>query len=148
MAEIEQRHRDAAREWRETWFPTVRSPNSDRIESSIARLLAAAEERGRREERASKDHAYDERNRLVAWLASMFPSSLERHPDEDETWEDDWRWIVFIDGPTGQLSWHLHDSHLALFDHVPRFGGRTWDGHTSEEKYGRIAAALRSREGR
>ncbi|MEK9736095.1 MAG: hypothetical protein VW239_02075, partial [Candidatus Nanopelagicales bacterium] len=39
-----------------------------------------------------KDGAYEERNRLVAALSSVYPASLERHPDSDETWEDDWRW--------------------------------------------------------
>jgi hypothetical protein len=87
-----------------------------------------------------KDAAYTERNQCVALLAALFPSSLERHPDSDTTWDDDWRWIVYIDLPTGQVSWHLHDSHLAIFHHVPRFQGRAWDGHTTEEKYKRVAA--------
>jgi len=84
------------------------------------------------------DAVYTERNRLVALLASLYPSSLERHPEEDETWEDDWRWIVFIDVPTGQASWHIHDSELCLFDHVVRFKGMQWDGHTTEQKYDRL----------
>jgi len=87
---------------------------------------------------AQKDGAYDERNRLVAALAAVFPSALSRHPDDDRSWEDDWRWIVFIDLPTGQASWHLHDSHLSLFDHVQR-APRVWDGHTTPEKYERVA---------
>ena len=83
------------------------------------------------------DAVYTERNRLVAVLASIYPSSLERHSEEDESWEDDWRWIVFIDLPTGQVSWHIHDSELYLFNHLDRFQGRIWDGHTTEEKYKR-----------
>lgn len=89
-----------------------------------------------------KDAAYHERNQLVALLAALFPSSLERHPDEDTEWENDWRNIVYMDTPAGQLSWHLHDSELPLFDHVPRLQGRTWDGHTTEEKYGRVQALI------
>lgn len=84
-----------------------------------------------------KDEAYAERNRLVALLTLLFPASLERHP-ENEVWEDDWRWIVFIDLPTGQVSWHIHDSELPLFEHISRNQGRVWDGHTTEEKYLRI----------
>lgn len=87
---------------------------------------------------AQKDGAYDERNRLVAALAAMFPSAMSRHPDEDTTWDDDWRWIVFVDLPTGQASWHIHDSHLPLFAHV-QHGARVWDGHTATEKYERVA---------
>jgi hypothetical protein len=85
-----------------------------------------------------KDGAYDERNRLVAALSRVFPSSLERHPEVDKTWEDDWRWIVFVDLPTGQASWHIHDSHLPLFSHLPRHQGREWDGHSTELKYQRL----------
>ncbi len=92
----------------------------------------------RDQERAAKDQAYHERDQLVALLANLFPSSLERHPDADTTWEDAWRWLVFVDLPTGQCSWHIHDSELPLFDHVPRLQGRTWDGHSTDEKYDRI----------
>lgn len=85
-----------------------------------------------------KNQAYSERNQLVAALSKLFSSSLERHPD-NEAYEDDWRWIVFIDLPGGQVCWHIHDSELGLFDHLPRLVGRKWDGHTREEKYQRIA---------
>ena len=93
--------------------------------------------------RARKDGAYEERNRLVAAIAKMFPASLERHPDADSDWEDDWRWVVYIDLPTGQASWHIHDSHLPLFDGLPRLQGRKWDGHSTLEKYARLAALPR-----
>lgn len=85
-----------------------------------------------------KNQAYAERNKLVAALSKLFPASLERHPDEDTTWEDDWRWIVFIELPTGQATWHIHDSELSLFDHLARNCGQKWDGHTTEEKYQRL----------
>lgn len=85
---------------------------------------------------AEKDGAYKERNRLVAFLCSLFPASVEQHVGDD--WEDDWRNVVYIDLPTGQASWHIHDSHLPLFDHVPRDEGRVWDGHTTDQKYARL----------
>ena len=87
-----------------------------------------------------KDGAYAERDRLVCALSKLFPASLERHPDSDTTWDNDWRWIVFIDLPTGQATWHIHDSELAWFNHLPRFTGKVWDGHTTPEKYARLAA--------
>lgn len=90
--------------------------------------------------KVQKDGAYAERDRLVCALSKLFLASLERHPDSDTTWEDDWRWIVFIDLPTGQATWHIHDSELAWFDHLPRFAGKVWDGHTTPEKYARLAA--------
>ncbi len=38
-----------------------------------------------------KDGAYSERNQLVAALSKLLPAWLERHPDDDVDWEDDWR---------------------------------------------------------
>lgn len=96
--------------------------------------------------RAAKDTAYAERNRLVAALSKLFPAWLERHPDSDTAWEDDWRWIVFINLPngpgSGQVSWHIHDSELPQFDHLDRRSGNSWDGHTTEEKYLRLACIV------
>lgn len=92
---------------------------------------------------AAKDAAYSERNKLVALLSALYPSSRERHPETDTTWEDDWRWIIFIDLPTGQASWHIHDSELYLFEHVPYNQGRVWDGHTTEQKYQRVADLIK-----
>ncbi len=88
----------------------------------------------------ARDAAYTERNRLVAHLSRIYPACLERHPEEEE-WDDDWRWIVFIDSPEGQLSWHIHDSELGLFGHLLQRGSGNvkWDGHTTGEKYDRLA---------
>ena len=93
--------------------------------------LAAMQER--------KRVAYAERNQLVRALSKCFPAWLERHPDEDVEWEDDWRWIVFIQAPAGQMSWHIHDSELYWFSRLERRDGNSWDGHTTEEKYKRLA---------
>lgn len=89
---------------------------------------------------------YEERNRLLALLAAFYPCSLERHPDEDQEWEDDWRWIVFLDLEGGQASWHIHDSHLRLFAHVPRLQGRVWDGHSTQDKYIRVEETIKALE--
>ncbi len=97
-------------------------------------------ERIRKELAKQKDIAYAERDQLVAALSKLFPSHLERHPDEDTTWEDAWRWIVMVQLPTGQASWHIHDSELPIFAHLVRdIVHHTWDGHTTEEKYKRLA---------
>ncbi len=96
--------------------------------------------------REQKDGTYTERDSLVATLSKLLPSWLERHPDDDVDWEDDWRWIVFIDPPSGQMSWHIHDSELGWFDHLTRSGANRWDGHTTEEKYQRLAALAKPGE--
>jgi len=107
----------------------VRNYHADEVE----RLEAE-----RDEQKASKDTAYSERDMLVCLISKLFPSHLERHPSSDESWEDDWRWIVFVELPTGQATWHIHDSELSWFDHLQRTDGNTWDGHTTSEKYCRV----------
>lgn len=87
--------------------------------------------------RARKDAAYLERNRVVAALASAYPSGIARTAIEG--WSEDWNGCVYIDLPTGQASWHYHDSHAHLFEHLPSYQ-KAWDGHTTEEKYERLAA--------
>lgn len=88
-------------------------------------------------EKVSKDGAYTERNRLVSLLSRIYPAWLARHSDSDIEWEDPWRWIVFVSLPTGQVTWHIHDSHLPMFSHLQQ-APNIWDGHTTEEKYRRV----------
>lgn len=93
--------------------------------------------------REEKNAAYDERNRCVAALARMamllgWPCGLARHPDDDASWDREWMTIVFIDFPTGQASWHVHDRDVPLFDGLTVYA-REWDGHTTLEKYARLA---------
>ena len=89
--------------------------------------------------RAQKDAAYQERDMLVAALSKEFDAHLCRHPDEDADWDNDWRWIVCVHLPTGQATWHIHDSELSMFAHLRR-GENHWDGHSTDEKYRRLAA--------
>lgn len=87
---------------------------------------------------ADKDAAYLERNKLVALLASIYPAGIKRTAIDG--WSDDWHGCVYIDLPWGQASWHYHDSHAALFEHLPPYNGE-WDGHTTEGKYAAIVDA-------
>lgn len=118
---------------------------------------------------AQKDGAYRERDALVAALSTLFPSHLSRHPDEDATWDDDWRWIVCVHIPTlvdvggavaqaagldsrwqpknQQVTWHIHDSELPMFSHLTPSMNH-WDGHSTEEKYRRLAALVAPKEKR
>lgn len=85
---------------------------------------------------ARKDAAYLERNQLVALLSKLFPAGKRKTAIEG--WSEDWHGCVYIDLPTGQASWHYHDSQAHLFDHLPEYQGE-YDGHTTEQKYQRIA---------
>lgn len=106
-------------------------------------LIDAMRENGAAElarETDSKNRAYKERNALVAALSRIFESHLCKHDENDTTWERDWMNIVCIHAPVvGQLTWHLHDSDLPLFKHLQE-GPNHWDGHTTEEKYLRLAS--------
>ena len=97
---------------------------------AIARRLTELE--------ATKDGAYTERNQLVAALSKLYPSHLCRHDENDVDWSRDWLNIVCIHAPVGQLTWHLHDSQMPLFAHLQQ-GENHWDGHTTPEKYQRLA---------
>ncbi len=93
---------------------------------------------------AAKDAAYAERNQCVALIAKL---ALARgwqvwrgeHDPNAADWEADWRNIVFIELPTGQVSWHVHDSEMPNFAWIP-LGSTPWDGHTTREKYDRMRA--------
>ena len=110
----------------------MKAPEHD-LTAAALRSLAAE----RDALQASKDAAYEERNRVVALLATVFPSVRTRTAIEG--WSEDWHGCVYVTLPTGQASWHYHDSHAHLFAHVPE-GAATWDGHTTAEKYERVAA--------
>lgn len=91
---------------------------------------------------ARKDAAYLERNQVVAALAKAalllgWPVAITRTAIEG--WSEDWHGCVYITLPTGQSSWHFHDSQAYLFDGLPRADVK-WDGHTTEQKYERLAA--------
>ena len=92
------------------------------------------------EEKAHLDSVYQERNLCVALITRLaemlgYRAGIKEHQGEE--WEDDWRNVLFIDLPTGQVSWHLHVSELENFPGLPRYLGE-WDGHTTEEKYERV----------
>ncbi|MFE3578742.1 hypothetical protein [Streptomyces vinaceus] len=87
---------------------------------------------------AERDGAYRERARLVAHLASLYPS----HIGHTDPAAPDWA-VITIEAPTGQMCWHIAPADLPLFDHVqttyPGWGNQyIWDGHTTEQKYERL----------
>lgn len=93
---------------------------------------------------AQKDGAYLERNRCVALLARMALAMGLRAglaKTAIEGWSPDWHGCVYIDLPTGQASWHYHDSQAELFAGLPEYAA-PWDGHDTPTKYERLAAAF------
>lgn len=94
---------------------------------------------------AAKDGAYTERNQCVALIARMALSAAMKAgiaKTAIEGWSEDWHSCVYIDLPTGQVSWHYHDSHAWMFAGLPAYQGK-WDGHDTPEKYRRVNEAAR-----
>ena len=96
-----------------------------------------------------KDGAYAERNQVVPLLARIALAmgwKAGRRPTNIPGWESAWHGCVWIDLPTGQVSWHYHDSETHLFAALPEYDGPVWDGHTALEKYERVNKALLGKE--
>lgn len=121
-----------------TWMKGESSETSENLNEVIADL------------RKRKDQAYSERNICVALLAKFsyelgLNVGTALHDIQDKDWDKDWRTIIYIDLPkVGQVSWHLHDSQVQLVQELPPYN-KTWDGHTTEEKYDRIAKYIRDK---
>lgn len=84
--------------------------------------------------RAERDNAYRDRARVTAVLAGLWPSVIVRGADEScPRW-----WVLFVDSPAGQLSWHVHPNDRNLFTHVAEGDVSPWDGHSSAIKAERL----------
>ena len=87
--------------------------------------------------RADKSWAYTERNQIIAALSKLFPAGVAR--TDIPGWDPEWYGCVYIDLPTGQVSWHFHDDDARLFSHLGPYNGE-WDGHDTPEKYRRLSS--------
>lgn len=85
------------------------------------------------------DAVYAERNRLVAALAHLFANAAWRGLDPSAP---DFT-IVYIDLPSGQVSWHIPDAEMVAFPPLPLRDPTGWDGHDTDTKYERLAALRR-----
>ncbi|WP_055563643.1 hypothetical protein [Streptomyces atriruber] len=137
------------------WKRVAARWNAARIRPTQAGLISSDERRvvspdeaealGLLENPLPLDGVYRERARLVALLAALYPSTLVLGADPEEP---DWA-VLFITLPTGQASWHIAADDLSLFHHVDLDDANTpgapeWDGHSTAEKYERIAAHVRT----
>jgi hypothetical protein len=93
----------------------------------------------------AKNRAYEERNRVLVLLAALvrlipgWDATRAEHDPADQAWEEDWRCILVIDSPAGQMTWHFHDDERPLLEDLPVLEDYVWDGHSTEEKYRRVA---------
>lgn len=98
-----------------------------------------------------KHGAYAERDKCVSLIARIavamgLPAGLDQHPAEDQAWDNEWRNIIRIELPAGQVSWHIRDNELPLFSFLKPYNGE-WDGHDTEEKYRRVLSCENDRIG-
>ncbi len=84
-----------------------------------------------------KNQAYAERNALVCALSKEYSGGLGIDANMEQT-NPQWRHLVFLDLPTGQVSWHVHETELEMFAHLPAYS-KPYDGHTVKDKYVRVA---------
>ncbi|MDX3019891.1 hypothetical protein [Streptomyces acidiscabies] len=106
----------------------------------MERRTTTLRERAERAE-GERDGAYRERACLVALLAAMTDGAVTAPATDID--EPGWT-LLYLNLGGRQASWHISPRDHDLFAHVERVGSddpRTqWDGHTTEEKYARIAA--------
>lgn len=70
---------------------------------------------------------YSERMIVVCMLAKMSGCNYGLGKDDNVDWEDEWRNVVYIDLPEGQVSWHIAPQDMHMFDDFPAYQGK-WDG--------------------
>lgn len=126
-------------------FPAPAGPKFIELENEAGQSIGTGEWRQRPDGYTemvlpAPDPVYAERNQLVAALSKIFPSGQKKTAIEG--WDEAWHNCIYIELPTGQVSWHIHDREMEQFSHLPRYYGE-WDGHDTPEKYRRVAA-LRS----
>lgn len=84
---------------------------------------------------------YTERNMAVALamqLARKAGYLIWVHSGDDPDWP-----VVFIELPTGQVSWHVPIAELmTFFPDTPVAPASPWDGHSTAEKNARIRAFM------
>ena len=76
------------------------------------------------------DQAYTERNIAVSLLALValrlgYKAGIGK--DNNEDWEDEWRNVVYVDLPSGQVSYHIAPHDMECTASLPEYKGK-WDG--------------------
>jgi hypothetical protein len=123
----------------------INSEQLDALQLKAARMDHATKEAAQLRVRledteAERDGAYRERAQLLALLATMTRHPvIAPAPDVDEPgWQ-----ILYLSIGGRQATWHIAPRDADLFTHVENAGPNDpraiWDGHTTEEKYRRIA---------
>lgn len=76
---------------------------------------------------------YTERAHLLGVMVALFGGVLSFTDPLTPGWP-----VLYIEAPTGQLSWHIHPDDVWLFPRVPVVEEYPWDQHSTRTKYKRI----------
>ncbi|MGW3860674.1 hypothetical protein ACWEDZ_04230 [Streptomyces sp. NPDC005047] len=76
---------------------------------------------------------YTERAHLLAVLVALFGGVLSHTDLDTPGWP-----VLYVEGPTGQLSWQIHPDDVWLFEKVPVVDNYPWDRHSTRTKYRRL----------
>ena len=90
--------------------------------------------------RKAKNTAYRFRNLLAAALAAHYPAVV--YETTDEGWQKEWATCLYIQLPTGQVSFHFHESERHLVAHVPMAEANPWDKSGLDEHVERIEGLI------
>lgn len=76
------------------------------------------------------DRAYSERAYVAAAMARMaimlgFEAGTAKDGNENAT--DEWRVVLCVDTPAGQVSWHIHPDDQWVLEGLPEYK-KPWDG--------------------
>lgn len=80
---------------------------------------------------------YTARAHHLAVLVALFGGVLSHTDPLTPGWP-----VLYIECPTGQLSWHINPDDLWLFPDVPVVEGYPWDGHTTRVVYKRMRSLI------
>lgn len=106
--------------------------NPDQFDKEDLKALVGLERAECERHRDEKKDAYLERMMVVAFLSKIYPSVIGMDGNGCP--------VVYVESPVGQLSWHIfEDRQLPYFAHLPTDPTHKWDGHTTEEKYAKMA---------
>lgn len=84
------------------------------------------------------EQIYKERDMILVLLARLaIENGYTVGIGIDEEKPDIWKYVLYIDLPTGQVSWHILENELPWFSFVPGYE-KIWDGHSRKEKYLRL----------
>jgi hypothetical protein len=84
------------------------------------------------------DDIYVERDKILVLLARWaleqgYPVGIGIDQEKPAIWQ----YVLYMDLPSGQVSWHILENELEWFSFLPDYAD-DWDGHDRDEKYARV----------